>query len=216
VAQARPGGHLVLGVATVLAGLALIGIGVRPGAPGPPPQPPSPVLAAPEIARDSRALRARAQPPSKPIRITIPAIGVAAAIVPLGLQPGGEIEVPSLKQAREAGWYQGGPTPGELGPAVIVGHVDSKTGPGVFYSLGTLQPGQSIRIARADGSDLEFRISRIERVPKDHFPRQRIYGMVNRPELRLITCGGPFDRARGHYTDNVVVFASLWRDHALD
>ena len=150
-------------------------------------------------------MRARARV-ARPLRIRIPAIGVDARVVRVGLDGGGALEVPS--GWGDAGWYVHGPRPGEPGPAVIVGHVDSASGPAVFYRLGALHPGAAIHVMRRDGSAASFRVRRVERWPKDGFPTRRVYGATRGPALRLITCGGSFDRSTGHYLDNTIVFAA--------
>jgi LPXTG-site transpeptidase (sortase) family protein len=109
----------------------------------------------------------------------------------------------------KAAWFDGSPRPGDVGPAVIEGHVDSaKNGPSVFYSLGEIAAGDRIDVARADGTTVTFQVDEVRVVPKDDFPTLEVYGNTDGPELRLITCGGPFDSSAGHYEDNVVVFAS--------
>ncbi|HEX6468381.1 MAG TPA: class F sortase [Streptosporangiaceae bacterium] len=178
----------------------------RFGRPGPPPQPASSELV--ENPPAGSAQRVGALPASVPERIRIPAIKVNAPIITVGLEPDGQLEVPPLTRVDEAGWYKDGPTPGEAGPSVIVGHVDSKSGPGVFYRLGALKPGQNVQIIRKDGTTPLFRVSRIQRVPKDAFPTRSVYGPADGPALRLITCGGKFDAASGHYLDNIIVYAS--------
>ena len=112
----------------------------------------------------------------------------------------------------EAGWYRFSPTPGEIGPAVIVGHVDSAAdGPSVFFRLGSLHHGDLIQVARADGTTAVFAVDSVHLYPKTEFPTQLVYGDTTNSALRVITCGGPFDHATGHYRDNVVVFATLAR-----
>ena len=106
-----------------------------------------------------------------------------------------------------AGWYTGGPRPGDRGPAVIAGHVDSKRGPAVFYRLGELRKGDLIVVRYPGRAEARFRVERTERHPKRAFPTARVYGDTAGPALRLVTCGGSFDRASGHYRDNVIVFA---------
>lgn len=142
-----------------------------------------------------------------PVAVSIPAIGVQSSLVPLGLAADGSLEVPA--SAAQAGWFTGGAVPGARGPAVIAGHVDSVRGPGVFSSLDRLVAGDEVLVARADGSSARFVVTGSVRVPKDSFPADRVYGPVPGAELRLITCGGAFDRGVGHYEDNVVVFAVL-------
>ena len=144
-------------------------------------------------------------PRGAPSRVAIPAIGVDAAIARLGLNEDGTLEVPT--DFGHAGWYRLGPKPGEAGAAVIVGHVDSTSGPAVFYKLGRLAPGESVRVSWAGGGSVLFRVYAVREYAKSAFPTSRVYGGTRRPELRLVTCGGPFDEQTGHYLDNVVVFA---------
>jgi hypothetical protein len=140
-----------------------------------------------------------------PVRVAIPGIGVDAPVVPLGLGPGGELVPPT--GVVETGWWQAGPEPGEPGPAVIAGHVDSRRGPAVFHRLRELVPGDRVEVIRADGSGVAFAVERIERHPKQAFPTDAVYGATDGPTLRLVTCGGAFDHSTGHYVDNVIVFA---------
>ncbi|MDP9406384.1 MAG: class F sortase, partial [Actinomycetota bacterium] len=143
---------------------------------------------------------------SAPTRVTAPAIGLTADLVPLGLLADGTLEVPD--DPHVPGWYTGGPAPGDPGPAVIAGHVDSQTGPAVFFRLPQLRRGDEVGVGQADGTEVLFRVDRVERHPKDRFPTAAVYGPVPAAELRLITCGGEFDRRSSHYVDNVVVFAT--------
>jgi hypothetical protein len=144
---------------------------------------------------------------SPPVRLAIPAIGVATPLVRLGLEAGGGMQVPA--DFGRAGWFTEGPAPGQVGPSVIAGHVDSRTGPAVFYRLRELRPGQAILVERADGSRLRFVVEQARSYPKEGFPTAAVFGPVPEAALRLITCGGAFDRARGSYRDNLVVFARL-------
>ncbi|MCY7402624.1 MAG: class F sortase [Nocardioides sp.] len=144
-----------------------------------------------------------------PAEIRIPAIGVTSQVTQIGLNPDGTLAVPQPgPDYDKAAWYEGSPTPGQTGPSIIEGHVDSaKNGPSVFYDLGKLTPGATIDITRQDGSVVTFVIDEVTEFPKDAFPTERVYGNVDRPELRLITCGGEFDSKRGRYVNNTVVFA---------
>ncbi|GAA3233039.1 class F sortase [Streptomyces sp. XM83C] len=166
------------------------GVG-RPGLPLPPAAPP---------------LR-----PALPQRIDIPELGVQAPVVARGLTAAGAIDPPPFEQAAAVGWYAGGVRPGAAGTALMVGHVDTETRPAVFYKLSTLTPGRTVRVVRDDGKVAEFTVEDIEVVPRERFDADRAYG-VRRPgraELRLITCGGTFDRATRSYTANVIVSAYL-------
>jgi len=144
---------------------------------------------------------------SRPVWIDIRSIGTSAPIDPLGLTADGSLAVPN--DFSRAGYYTGRPTPGEVGPAIIVAHVDSRRGPAVFVRLRDLQPGAEAVVTRADGSRLAFVIDRVERHPKNAFPTEEVYGPTPEPTLRLITCGGPFDQGSGHYRDNYIAFAHL-------
>ena len=149
---------------------------------------------------------AREQAPN-PVTIRIPRIEVEAPIIPLGLRDDGKIEVPS--RTEETGWWLGGPEPGEPGPAVILGHVDSREGPAVFFNLRYLRAGDEVHIDRADGSTLTYVVDSSEHHPKDDFPTDEVYGPTEHPTLRLVTCGGEYDFDVRTYPDNVIVFASL-------
>lgn len=145
---------------------------------------------------------------ASPLRITIPSIGVDAPVGTVGVDPDGAIGVP--RDVTTTAWYRYSPSPGTLGPSVIVGHVDSAAdGPGVFYALGRLRPGEPISVDRADGSTARFTVTAVIEVPKGAFPTTQVYGNTTRPELRLITCGGHFDTTTSHYLDNVIAFAAL-------
>lgn len=150
-------------------------------------------------------------PASTPVSISIPAINVQSTLLRLGRTKTGALEVPAPGPTyNEAGWYEYSPTPGALGPSVIAGHVDSAAdGPSVFYRLGGLHRGDSVRVSRIDGRIAVFTVTDVLRFSKAAFPTQLVYGNTDRAALRLITCGGPFDSATGHYEDNIVVLASL-------
>jgi len=146
-------------------------------------------------------------PESDPVRLKIPSIHVDAPFVRLGLAASREIEVP--KGYHEVGWYVNGPTPGELGPAVVLGHVDSYLGPGVFFSLGQVKPGDTISVERKDGTTAIFRVDKLERYPQADFPTSLVYGDISYAGLRLITCSGVYDRQMKRYNMNLIVYASL-------
>jgi sortase (surface protein transpeptidase) len=159
-------------------------------APSPPPPPGPPV--------DGEA--------AAPTRVVIPRIGVDAPVVALGLDAAGALEAPHT--AHETGWWEAGPEPGEAGPAVIAGHVDSRRDPAVFFRLKELVPGDTVEVRRADGSSVTFVVERREQHPKAAFPTGSVYDDTAGAALRLITCGGVFDRSTRHYVDNVIVFAT--------
>jgi sortase (surface protein transpeptidase) len=144
---------------------------------------------------------------STPVRVEIPAIGVDSGLMPLGLQSDGSLEVPP--EGFPAGWYTDAPTPGELGPAIIAGHVDWDGSPGVFFALRDLAPGAEVAVEREDGSTALFRVESVEQFPKGAFPTDAVYADIDHAGLRLITCGGSFDRQARSYSDNIVVFAAL-------
>ena len=149
-------------------------------------------------------------PRSVPVSVEIPAIGVTSKLLHLGLNTDGTIQVPSLvTSAGEAAWYEYSATPGQIGASVIEGHVDSYQGPAVFYRLGALRPGDTIYVTLADGTTAIFRVTGVREYPKSNFPAKAIYGATDYAALRLITCGGVFDYATGHYLNSTVVFASL-------
>lgn len=154
-------------------------------------------------------------PPSKPVTLDIPVIHVHSRLQYLGRTAQGAMEVPAPgPRYDDAAWYRHSPTPGSLGPAVLEGHVDSAaSGPSVFFSLGRLKPRDRVLVTRADGLVAEFSVNGVRRYRKDHFPTDLVYGDTNHAGLRLLTCGGAFDRATGHYVDNIVVFASLARSY---
>jgi hypothetical protein len=164
-------------------------------------------------SRSAAARLAAVMPRSEPTRLDIPAIGVHSALLQLGLNPDGTVEVPPLARDSRAGWYRHSPTPGQLGPAVILGHVDSAAyGPGVFFRLSALHPGSVVDVTRADGRVARFHVERVAEYSKAEFPTDAVYGNTDHAALRLITCGGTFDRSTGSYRDNVVALASLVRN----
>jgi hypothetical protein len=147
--------------------------------------------------------------PSRPMRITIPEIEVRATVHGVNLDRSGAIDVPALNLRNEAGWYEQGPTPGQFGPAIIVGHVDTKDKPAVFHRLNELKPGAKVEVTRRDRRVAVFEVNSVERFSKQHLPIDRVYNDFSRPGLRLITCGGRWLGGDIGYADNVIVFASL-------
>ncbi|WP_091562161.1 class F sortase [Micromonospora pattaloongensis] len=147
--------------------------------------------------------------PSQPTTIAIPDLELRAPVHSVGLTPDGAIEVPALERHHEAAWFNQSPTPGEMGPSVILGHVDSRDGPSVFYNLRRLQPGARIEVNRQDRSRAVFRVESVERFNKRALPNDRVYGDFSAANLRLITCGGQWVGGETGYADNVIVFASL-------
>ncbi|HEX2144928.1 MAG TPA: class F sortase [Glycomyces sp.] len=146
---------------------------------------------------------------SEPSRVDIPAVDVHAPLTALGLDHEGDFEVPRMWRPHEAGWFEPGPTPGEFGPTVLMGHVDTeRSGPAVFFPLKHLDEGDRIELTREDGIVVVYEVTAIESYAKKRLPYEEIFGIEAEPALRLITCGGSFDRETGDYTENVVVFAS--------
>lgn len=208
IATAQLGLAVFVGVAVLLGGCG------EPAEPGDATSPPSevvesgptgPIPSGP-VADEQSSLEAEVQA-AEPTRVRIPAIGVDAPILPLGLRADGRLEVPA--DFDETGWWVDGPEPGEPGPAVIVGHVDSRDGPAVFFDLRLLEPGDPIHVDRRDGTTVTYLVERTEQHPKDAFPTSAVYGPTPDPVLRLVTCGGDFDRDRRSYKDNIIVFAQL-------
>jgi hypothetical protein len=147
---------------------------------------------------------------SLPVTVAIPTIGVQSRLLRLGRNKDGTMEVPNLlTSADQAAWYRYSVTPGQIGTSVIEGHVDSYAGPAVFYRLGALKPGNRVDVTLADGVTAVFRVTGVREYAKDKYPANTIYAPTNYAALRLITCGGGFDAATGHYLGSVVVFASL-------
>ncbi len=151
---------------------------------------------------------------SAPISLAIPDIGLTTDLMSLGRDAQGEAEVPPGEAGSPAGWYKYSPTPGELGPSVILGHVNTTTTPdGVFFRLHELRPGEQFSVARADGTVAVFAVDRSEVFKKDQFPTLAVYGNTQRAEIRLITCGG-YEPSTGEFTENTVVYGHLLSSHA--
>lgn len=193
--------------AGLVAGVALLaGCGANPQVTSPPPpavEQSSPASPAETVAEAAGLAK------SEPVSVDIPKIGARSSLVPLGLNPDNTVQVPPVTEPLQAGWYSYGPTPGEVGPAVILGHVDGNKQKGIFFRLKEMAPGDKVAVARKDGSTANFVVTKVDRVPKDTFPTDAVYGDTVGPELRLITCGGSFDREAHSYRDNVIVFAAL-------
>ncbi|MFG1811404.1 class F sortase [Streptomyces sp. NPDC049040] len=195
------------------------------GLPGPPPSaaappsaiatgtvpgnPPNRAAVAPSVRPAPASTAPVGLPHSNPTRLTIKSLAVDAPFTPLHLDAAGNLNAPPAADTNLVGWYAEGPTPGERGPAIVAGHVDTKTGPAVFLLLRLLKPGATADIARADGTVATFTVDSVEMFSKGKFPDQRVYGPTPDPQLRIITCGGSYDRSKKDYTDNVVVFAHL-------
>ena len=160
---------------------------------------------APFAAGDGSFTDRPAPPGVEPDRIRIPAIGVDATVDDMGLTDDGGIEVPEV--FADAGWWTYSPRPGRVGASAILGHVDSKSGPAVFFRLTDLRPGDEIHVDGVDGRTVTFAVRAVEQHPKASFPSEKVFGATPTPTLRLITCGGAFDSNAGHHLDNIVVFA---------
>jgi len=144
---------------------------------------------------------------SVPLTLTIPAIGLSVPVGTLGLDADGTVQVPTSTQA--TGWFRLGPTPGEIGSAVILGHVDSYLGPGVFFQLRTLAAGDQVDVGLSDGVTVRFTVDAVVMYSKQQFPAQRVYGSHGASALQLVTCGGVFDHQTGSYLSNIVAYTSL-------
>jgi sortase (surface protein transpeptidase) len=211
------GRHRVRAAGVLLTALVttslLAGCGSEAGQAGAQPPPPATVstVGAPSGTRAATPPAASPTRPlarSAPVRLQIPAIGVDTPVMRLGLAADGSVQVPPIAAHAPAGWYQGSVTPGQVGPSVILAHVTvGKYGDGVFLHLSRLKPGDRIVARLADGASAVFTVDRVQTVAKTAFPTDAVYGNVDRPALRLITCGGP--RGGDGYLDNVVVYASL-------
>jgi sortase (surface protein transpeptidase) len=184
------------------------GLALSAGNPGPVPvaRPPGKV-AAPSGRAVPAADPDGGQRSARPVLLVIPAIGISARIIRLGTTAAGTLRVPASTTV--AGWYRSSPPPGAIGSSVIAGHVDSRSGPGVFFRLDALRPGDRIYVRRADGTLAVFAVQSRHRYAKDRFPARTIYGPTAGAQLRLITCGGAFDPALRSYLANVVVYAAL-------
>jgi LPXTG-site transpeptidase (sortase) family protein len=182
-------------VMVVAAVLGLAGCGSAPDTPSPPQAHPPAVT--PGLTR------------SVPVSVDVPRIGAHSSLVPLGVNADRTIQVPPVSQPRQAGWYTEGPTPGEVGPSVILGHIDGHHEKGIFWRLHELRAGDKVSVRRQDGGTLTFTVYKVDQVAKKAFPTDAVYGDTSRPELRLITCGGAYDAQHHNYLDNILVFAAL-------
>lgn len=218
IGGARPRAALAIAV-----GMGLVALGIAAGDHGPSPAAPAtagPATVAPRSAAPATEL-AVADPESsgapedsgtsvpqaglRATEVRLPTLDVRSTLVDLDVDPDGALAAPG--DPNLAGWFVRGAVPGQPGPTVIAGHVDSRSGPAVFYRLDELAPGDRVEVARSDGQVFAYRVATVETAPKDAFPTARVYGPTPGPELRLITCGGEFDQRSRHYRDNVVVTA---------
>jgi sortase (surface protein transpeptidase) len=192
---------------SLLVAVSLVGCSDAPREVAAPPPSTTPSVATSEPAFSAVREVARSQ---VPVRVRIPSLGVDAAVGPVGKAEDGTVEVPTRWE--DVGWFDEGARPGEDGPTVLLGHVDSKAGPAVFARLPLAPPGTVVEVVGDGGEVTRWRVERTEQHPKTQFPTEAVYLPALRPELRLVTCGGEFDRSTGHYRDNVVVYASLLED----
>ncbi|MFE9421352.1 class F sortase [Kitasatospora sp. NPDC006697] len=192
-----------------LLGLLLIHRSDDPRPALPPKQPPAVQAAASPGPVARRTTPAVAVPDAHPVKLAIPSLGVAAPFTGLDLGQNGVLNAPPPDDTNLVGWYRGGTVPGNKGPAIVLGHVDTKTAPAVFWGLSTLTQGATVDIDRDDKVTATFTVDSVEVFAKDDFPDNRVYGPTKDAQLRLITCGGAYDRQHGDYTANVVVFAHL-------
>ena len=193
-------------VCLVVTGVVLLGVGLLGGnraLPGPIPSP----AATRGTVRDLPTAAPLSTVHSAPVQLRIPVLQMSVALTTLGENADGTVQVPS--DDRQPGWFRLGPTPGEIGSAVILGHVDNTSGPGIFFYLRTLAAGDPVFVDRADGSTVEFVVDSVASYPHDQFPAQRVYGSHGSSALQLVTCGGVFDHATGGYLSNIVVYTSL-------
>jgi hypothetical protein len=199
----------MVGAGLLAAGVGTAGLLAASGSPAAPVRwaaRPSPIPAPPGRTV-APALLATVRQTARPVWLAVPAIGLRTRLVDLGLNQNGTLQVPASTTV--AGWFTGSPRPGAVGPAIIAGHVDSRTGPAVFFWLRNLRPGERIYVGRADGTLAVFTVISVRMYSKDQFPTAAVYGPVPDPELRLITCGGVFDESLRSYLSNVVVYARL-------
>lgn len=197
----------LLAVASVVLGLGLVALAADLTAGAAPPTPAA--EAATTTGSTTTAVPLHLDAQARPARLHVPAIGVDVPVIELGLSDDGAMEVPSGADFDLPGWYVHGPRPGELGPAIIGGHVDSRSGPSVFHQLGAVEPGDEVRVDYDDGTVARFHVDRVEQHAKDDFPFDAVFGDTTAPELRLLTCGGVFDHGARRYDGNIVVFATL-------
>lgn len=160
-------------------------------------------------ASETAPRRVRPLARSVPSRLRIPKLHVNSPIMRLGLNADRTIQVPPLSRPNMTGWWDGGPTPGEKGASVILGHNIGNGRPSVFEKLGTLKPGDRVEVTRGNGSVATFEVTKLEEIPKSSFPTQKVYGKLSYPGIRLITCGGRFDASWGHHVDNIIVYGRL-------
>jgi hypothetical protein len=204
----------VLACGLLGSGIGACGLAVASKHPGHPARPasqagPPPFVAIPQGKAAPVPDPSGGEKVARPVSLAIPAEGISTTLIHLGITKTGALQVPATTAV--AGWYTSSPRPGAIGSSIIAGHIDSLAGAGIFYRLHLMKRGEKIYVKRADGSVAIFRVTELHSYLKSRFPTQGIYGPTPDAELRLITCGGQFDSATGHYLSNVIVFASLIR-----
>lgn len=204
--KVHTGRNLLIGLVVLLAGLALI-FSMAPGSTGS-------LFGATAAATSGEG---EATPGSDaaplvaatPTKVSVPSIAAESSLVATGLQPDGSLAVPPVDRPMQASWYDQSPTPGEVGPAIVLGHVNGNGQPGIFAELNEVAAGQEVIVDRADGSQAVFRVSHVDNFRKDSFPTDLVYNDTPNSQLRLITCGGEYDAANRSYLSNVIVYADL-------
>lgn len=205
--------NLLIGLVVLVAGLALI-FGMAPGTPdwksaGPPgsSSAQSPGRGAPPALAPGASMASLGA--ADPVRVEVPSISATSSLIATGLRPDGSLEVPPVTAPMQASWYDQSPTPGEVGPSVLLGHVNGNGEPGIFANLDRVVAGALVNVDRADGQRAVFKVSRVETFPKSSFPTDLVYNDTPNSALRLITCGGDYDAANRNYLSNVIVYADL-------
>jgi sortase (surface protein transpeptidase) len=205
-------------VSVLLAALTVSGCSATPVSPAPQPGLDEPATSAPSVPEPSAVAPAVEQAPQAatltdarpvgvaPVSITVPTMELSQPLIPLGIQGDGTMEVP--EDYDDVGWFTGGGLPGGVGPTVIAGHVDSRSGPAVFFRLGEMVVGDRFTVAGVDGTNFDYEVYKVENHAKAQFPTVDVFGATMTDEVRFITCGGVYDESIGRYTDNLVVFAS--------
>jgi hypothetical protein len=202
----RPWALAALTAGLIAAVIGVVGLVTSRGHPAIVPRPVVKLGVVPSGAAVAAPGPSASQPAAPPVALSIPAIDVRTTLIRLGVTAQGTLQAPSSTSV--AGWYTGSPRPGDIGSSIIAGHIDSYLGPGVFFRLRLLRPGNLVYVREADGRVAIFRVNSVRMYPKDHFPTTTVYGPSPDAELRLITCGGVFDRATGSYLSNVVEYTT--------
>ncbi len=197
---------IALGLVLAVAAVVAVTVWGGPGAPADPL--PGPVATAPALTPPTVVAAAPASS-SAPLRVRVPSIAADSSLVPVGVDAQNRVDVPPVSQPMQAAWYSRSPTPGAVGPAVVLGHVNGDGRRGIFANLDEVQPGQQVEIDRADGRTAVFTVYRVATVPKNAFPTAEVYGNTPDAQLRLVTCGGDLDETQHSYLSNVIVYGTL-------